>query len=153
MITYADTFPASAGSDFADELSSRFLSVKDELNDLQAVPLCLELVLLDETTTIATGTAKYTFRAPYALTVTAVRASLSTASSSGLVTVDINEAGTSILSTKLSIDATETTSTTAATAAVISDTAIADDAEITIDIDAAGTGAKGLKVKIYALRA
>jgi hypothetical protein len=73
---------------------------------------------------------------------------LTTASSSGNPTVDINEGGTSILGTKLTIDGNEKTSTTAATAATITDTAIADDAEITIDIDAAGTGATGLKVTI-----
>lgn len=111
-----------------------------------------EFALSDETTDITTGTAKVTWRPPYAITVTAVRSSLSTASSSGLPTVDINEAGTTILSTKLTIDANEKTSTTAATAAVISDASIADDAEITFDIDTAGTGAKGLKVKIYYTR-
>jgi hypothetical protein len=110
------------------------------------------IALSDEVTTITTGTAKVTWRAPFALTLTAVRASLATASSSGLVTVDINEAGATILSTKLSIDASEKTSTTAATAAVISDTSIADDAELTFDIDAAGTGAKGLKVTLYFYR-
>jgi hypothetical protein len=108
-----------------------------------------EFAISDETTAITTGTAKVTWRAPHAMTVTAVRASLSTASSSGTPTVDINEGGTTILSTKLTIDANEKTSTTAAAAAVISDTAIADDAEITFDIDTAGTGAAGLKVKIY----
>lgn len=109
----------------------------------------------DETTVLTTGAAKVTFRMPFALTVTAVRASLTTASSSGIPTVDINEgagAGTSILSTRLTIDANELTSTTAATAAVISDTALADDAQITIDIDVAGTGAKGLKVWIFGTR-
>jgi len=115
------------------------------------VPEIFEFALSDETTAITTGTAKLTWRAPRALTVTAVRASLSTASSSGIPTVDINEGGTTILSTKLTIDANEKTSTTAATAAVISDTALADDAEITFDIDVAGTGATGLKVKIYAI--
>ena len=107
----------------------------------------------DETTEITTGTAKVTFRAPYAATVTAVRASLTTASSSGAPTFDINESGTTILSTKLTIDASEKTSTTAATAAVISDAAIADDAEITIDVDAAGTDAAGAKITIYVTRA
>lgn len=105
----------------------------------------------DETTTITTGT-KVTFRAPYACTVTAVRASLTTQSSSGTPTFDINEGGTSILSTKLTIDSGEKTSTSAAAAAVISDTAFADDAEITIDIDTAGTGAAGAKVTIYVTR-
>lgn len=99
----------------------------------------------DETTAITTGTAKLTFRLP-ACTVLAVRSSLTTASSSGIPTVDINETGVTIISTKLTIDATEKTSTTAATAPVISDSAIADDAEMTIDIDVAGTGAAGLKV-------
>jgi len=71
----------------------------------------------------------------------------------GIFTVDINEGGTSILSTKLTIDNTEKTSTTAATPAVISDTALADDAEITIDIDQIGNGtAKGLKVTIIGTR-
>jgi len=107
----------------------------------------------DETTAITTGTAKVTFRMPFAMTLTAVRASLTTVSSSGIPTVDINEAGVTILSTKLTIDASEKTSTTAATAAVISDTALADDAEITIDIDVAGTGAAGLKVMLIGVRA
>lgn len=108
-----------------------------------------EFALSDEVTAITTGTAKLTWRAPRALVITALRASLSTASSSGIPTVDINEAGATILSTKLTIDATEKTSVTAAVPYVLSDTVIADDAEITFDIDVAGTGATGLKVKIY----
>jgi hypothetical protein len=114
-----------------------------------ALPLqCIPIACSDETTALTAGTGKVTFRMPYAFTVTAVRASLTTAQTSGSIfTVDINEGGTSILSTKLTIDNTEKTSTTAATAAVISDTALADDAEITIDIDQIGDGtAKGLKV-------
>ncbi len=115
-------------------------------------PVVIGVALSDETTAITTGTAKVTIRAPYAFTLTSVLASLSTASSSGIPTVDINESGSTILSTKLTIDAGEKTSTTAATAAVISDAAIADDAEITFDIDVAGTGAKGLKVWLVGTR-
>jgi len=108
--------------------------------------------LSDEDTAITTGTAKITFRAPYAMELYQIpRASLSANSTSGTPTVDINVDGTSILSTKLTIDANEKTSTTAATAAVMTSNplAIADDAEITMDIDTAGTGAKGLKVTLY----
>ena len=72
-----------------------------------------------------------------------------TASTSGIPAIDINVNNTSIFSTTLTIDANEKTSTTAATAAVLSTTTIADDAEITVDIDTAGTGAKGLKVTLY----
>jgi hypothetical protein len=104
----------------------------------------------DESTALTTGTAKVTFRAPFSLQWTKIpRASLNTASSSGVVTVDINEGGVSILSTKLTIDQSERTSVTAATPAVLSDTLCSDDDEFTIDIDTAGTGAKGLKVTFY----
>jgi hypothetical protein len=102
----------------------------------------------DETTPHTAGAGKVTFRMPYAFTLTAVRASLTTAQASGSIfTVDINEGGASILSTKLTIDNTEKTSTTAATPPVISDTSLADDAEITIDIEQIGNGtAAGLKI-------
>jgi hypothetical protein len=115
-----------------------------------ATPFELVVAASDETTALTTGTAKITFRMPRAVTLTSVRASLTTAQASGSIfTIDINESGTSILSTKLTIDNTEKTSTTAATPPVISDTSLADDSEITIDIDQIGNGtAKGLKVML-----
>jgi hypothetical protein len=131
----------SAGKKVYGTLAGSLSISGTELRDYQ----WLQFAISDQTTAITTGTAKFTTRFP-ACTVLAVRASLNTASSSGIPTVDINEAGTTILSTKLTIDANEKTSTTAATAAVISDSTIADDAEITFDIDTAGTGAKGLIV-------
>jgi len=114
----------------------------------------LTIACSDETTALTAGTAKITFRIPYAMTLTEVRANLNTAQTSGSVfTVDINENGSSILSTKLTIDNTEKTSTTASTSAVISDSSLADDAEITIDIDQVGNGtAKGLKVTLIGTR-
>jgi hypothetical protein len=117
-------------------------------------PVEIQLAASDETTALTTGTAKMTFRMPHAMTLTSVRASLTTAQASGSIfTVDINESGASILSTKLTIDNTEKTSTTAATPAVISDTALADDAEITIDIDQIGNGsATGLKITLIGTR-
>lgn len=102
----------------------------------------------DETTALTTGTAKVTFRMPYAFTLTDVRASVTTAPTGSVLTIDINESGTTILSTKLTIDASEKTSTTAATAAVISDTALADDAQITIDIDGVGSTVAGAGLKV-----
>lgn len=116
----------------------------------QAQTVIVQLSCSDLTTAITTGTTKAYFRSPLAFTLTDVRASLLTAQTSGnIFTVDINESGTSILSTKLTIDNTEKTSVTAATPAVISDTAIADDAEITIDVDQVGSGtAAGLIVTL-----
>lgn len=112
----------------------------------------------DETTAIATGTGKLSFSIPYQFKVVGVYATLNTVSSSGTPTFDINEAGVSILSTKIVIDANEYTGGssgyqgTAAAAAVISDDTIAAFAQITVDIDVAGTGAKGAKVFLVGYR-
>jgi hypothetical protein len=103
----------------------------------------------DETTALTTGAAKVTFRMPYAYTLTAVRASVTTAPTGSVLTVDINEGGSTILSTKITIDAGEKTSTTAATPPVISDTSLADDAEITIDIDTVGSTIAGAGLKVW----
>ena len=121
----------------------------------QAKTEYLTIACSDESTALTAGTAKITFRMPYAMTLTSVRASLKTAQTSGSIfTVDINESGSSVLSTKLTIDNTEKTSTTAAAGPVISDGNLADDAEITIDIDQVGDGtAKGLKVTLIGTRA
>jgi hypothetical protein len=100
----------------------------------------------DEETALTTGDGKIGFRMPFAMTLQSVRASLRTASSSGLVTVNIRHNGTDIFGTALTIDANELTSLTAATPAVLSVTAIQDDAAILVDIDGAGTGAAGLKL-------
>jgi hypothetical protein len=108
----------------------------------------------DETTAITAGTTKVTFRLPCAFTLTEVRASLSTAQTSGSIfTVDINLGGTSVLSTKLTIDNTEKTSVTATTAATLVTTSMTDDGEITVDIDQIGDGtAKGLKITLIGTR-
>ena len=119
-------------------------------------PEVIQLACSDETTALTTGSAKVKFRMPYAMELEEVRASLTGAgSTSGVTTIDINESAVSILSTKLTIDFGEQTSTTAATPAVISDTALADDAEITIDIDGLTGGADetGLKVTLIGRRA
>lgn len=114
----------------------------------------IQLAASDETTALTIGTAKMTFRMPHAMTLTSVRASLTTAQASGSIfTVDINQSGSSVLGTKLTIDNTEKTSTTAATAATITTSALTDDAEITIDIDQIGNGtATGLKITLIGTR-
>ncbi len=115
------------------------------------VPQAIIIACSDETTNVTTGTAKVTFRMPYAFTLTEIpRASVTTAQTAGsILTFDINESGTTILSTKITIDNSEKTSTTAATPAVLSDTSLANDAEMTVDFDQVGTAlAKGVKITL-----
>lgn len=108
----------------------------------------------DETTELTIGAGKVTFRMPYAFQLTEVpRASLTTAQSAGgLVTVDINKNGTSIFSTRITIDNTEKTSKTALSQPALSSspTTFADDDEVSVDIDYVETsgGAAGLKVML-----
>jgi hypothetical protein len=118
-------------------------------DDARITAVEIGLACSDETTALTTGTAKVAFRMPYAMTLTAVRASVTTAPTGSTLVVDINESGTSVLSTKLSIDADEKTSTTAAVPAVISDSSLADDAEITIDIDQIGATIAGAGLKVW----
>ena len=110
------------------------------------------IAVSDESTDLATGTKVY-FRMPYTGTLLAVRASVNTAPTDANIEVDIYEntggGPVSVLSTVLSIDASEKTSTTAAVPAVISDSALADDAEITIDIDQVGSTIAGKGLKVY----
>lgn len=150
----APSTPASNKATLYATSDGRFRSKDDAGAETQYALEVLAIACSDEITALTSGTNKTTFRMPFALTVTDVRGSLTTAQASGSIfTVDVNDSGTTILSTKLTIDNTEKTSTTAATARVISDTALADDAEITIDIDQVGDGtAKGLKVYIIGVR-
>lgn len=113
------------------------------------VEVPIGIAVSDESTPLTTGTAKTTFRMPYAFTLTSVRASVAIAPTGSVLTVDINESGSTILSTKITIDATEKTSTTAATPPVISDTNLADDAEMTIDIDTIGSTIAGAGLKVW----
>jgi hypothetical protein len=106
----------------------------------------------DETTAITTGTGKVTFRMPYAFKLTAVRASLTTASSSGLPAFNVKRNGASIFSTTLTINQSAKTSVGATTPAVLSTTDLSDDDEMTIDIDTAGTGAAGPKIYFIGYR-
>ena len=104
---------------------------------------------------LATGDGKAYWRVPSVcngMDLVAAAAHVTTVSTSGLPTVQIRNVTDSVdmLSTKITIDANEKDSSTAATAAVI-DTAhddVATGDELAIDVDGAGTGAKGLMVEL-----
>ena len=108
----------------------------------------------DESTALTAGTNKMRVPIPFGMTITDIQATLNDAQGSGSVlTVDVNKNGTSILSTKLTFDNSETKTTTAATPRVISDTSLAAWDIIGIDIDQVGSpGATGLKVVILGTR-
>jgi hypothetical protein len=117
-------------------------------------PIEFQVAASDESTPITTGLRKAVFRSTSNFVISEVRASLSIAQTTGsLVTVDVNLNGTSILGTKITIDNGETTSVTATTPYTLSTSTVADNDEISIDIDTIGDGsAIGLKVQIIGNR-
>ena len=133
-------FTDDAGTDFQVATKTGTHSAKEAIG----------FAVSDETTALTTGTGKIEFQMPYAFTVTEVVATVTTAPTTNAgFTVDINEGGVSILSTKITIDATEKTSRTATTPAVISDSSLADNAVITVDIDALSSGGTEAGLKIW----
>lgn len=117
-----------------------------------AQPFEISVAVTDEVTDIAAVNNALTFHVPRSFTAAEIWAGLSTVSSSGVVTVDVNKNGVTVFSTKITVDASEETSLTALTAAVLSSTTFVKGDKITIDIDTAGTGAKGLKVYFLGTR-
>ena len=116
----------------------------------------LEVACSDETTAITVANNLITFRMPYALTLNqgedGLRASLTGAgSTSGTTTVDVNQNGSTIMSsTKLTVDYGDLTSVGASAEPVITTLALTDNASITIDVDAVTGGADetGLKIQL-----
>ena len=106
----------------------------------------VSLTAEDGDATVADDLAQ--IRMPFAFEVTGVSAFCNTAPTGAGLTFDITEAGSTILSTLLTIDATEKTSTTAATPVVINDSTLASDAIIGFNCDVIGSTLAGAGIKI-----
>ena len=113
----------------------------------------ISIALGDESTVLAaasTSVPVVSFHMPYAFTLTNVKVGCTAAGTgAALLTVDVHEAGTTVLSTKVTVDASEKTSGTAATAMVISDSALAVDSLIEIFVDLVDSNNLAAGVKVY----
>lgn len=108
----------------------------------------------DETTVLGAASTTVpvaTFHAPYGMTLTDIKAGLTTAGTgAALLTVDVHVAGTTVMSTtKVTVDATEKTSGTAATPPVLTTTTIAEDDLIEIFVDQLDTDNVATGLKVY----
>ncbi len=117
----------------------------------------LHIKVFPDTEVVTTGDQKFEFKISHdmdGMVLTDVETFVTTVSSSGLVTIQLRKRGQSgatiddMLSTKCSIDANEFNSQTAATPFVIdpAESGVVDTYHVSIDVDAAGSGAKGLGV-------
>lgn len=125
--------------------------VNGELVYVDFPPDVLHLACSDDASPIEVKAGKVNWRASEARVLVGIRASLKTAATGSAVIVDLKVNGASCLSTKLSIDATEESSVTAASQAVISSPLIPDDAKLSVDIVQVGStfAGDGLMVYIY----
>lgn len=108
-----------------------------------------------ETDNLTVGTSKITFRMPFAMTLTDIRANVNTAPTGANLIADVNASGSTIMTTnKLLIVTSEKTTTTASTLPTLTTTSLADDEEITVDVDQIGStvAGKGLKVTLIGYR-
>jgi len=113
----------------------------------------IQVKVCDDATALTTGDGKIIFMIPEemnGMNLVKAHAMVSTVSSSGTPTIQIRNVTDSVdmLSTRITIDASEYTSYTAATAPVI-DTSkddVATGDRIAIDVDSAGSDAKGLTI-------
>lgn len=128
---------------------------RDRIRSLEAVaPAAIyEIKIFSDRQVVTTGDGKFYWNIPPDLDqwyIVFIRTFVSVASSSGIVRCQIrNErSGLDIMSTRVSIDANERSSSTAATPVVINQTTdrdqVLDDDFLRLDVDDAGTGAKGL---------
>lgn len=151
-----DSVPATAAAAL-DELAVRMVVVETSGggggSGTVATTATICIALGDEETDITTGVAKVTFRAPFPMSDVTFRASVTEAPTGANLIIDINKdegaGAASMLSTPLSIDDGEKTSTTATTEAVVSDSDLPDDCELTIDIDQVGSTTAGKGPKLY----
>ncbi len=113
----------------------------------------IAIALGDESTVLAAASTTVpvvTYHMPYGFTLTNVKVGLTAAGTgAALATFDVHEAGTTVLSTKVTVDASEKTSATAATQPVISDSALAADSLIEIFVDLVDTDNLAAGAKVY----
>ena len=129
--------------------SARFLSALIDSSHDETIT-SFTIAVSNQTDDLETGTGVLTFQMPFAFELTEIpKASVKTVSTGSSIIFDINVAASSILSTKLSIDASETGSSSASTPAVLSSTSIANNAIVSIDIDQVGSSNTGVGALVY----
>lgn len=135
--TYTDWTVSLSAAVIGSDLAKRVIQVK----------------VIDDATTLTTGDGKVIFLVPQELNgynLTGAHGFVTTVSSSGTPTIQIRNVTDSVdmLSTRITIDANEYTSYTAAAAAVVDATYddVATGDRLAVDVDVAGTGAKGLGI-------
>ena len=139
------------GTLFADGQPSGSINPQDARDMILSLAQRQIVVSLsDQVSNLLVGTAVLTFRIAEPITLTDCRLSCSTAPTGSSIIVDVKNGGVSIFSTKPSIAAGSKTSD-GGTPCVISTTSLADDDDISVDINQIGSTIAGAGLKLTLL--
>lgn len=144
-VELATTAEINTGTD-----TTRAIPVDQYVASNRNVRYVLYRVLDPATSHTVTTTVGGDLELPFTGTITEIGAYADTAGTTGTGTIDVNLNGTTLMTTnKITLDTTEKSSRTAATAPVLTTTAVTAGDLITVDIDALHTtAAKGLTVRL-----
>ena len=126
----------------------------DASGNAVAVPNLRAIVLpvTAETAGVVAGVNLFKMHMPFSFKVTDVKLGVNTGSTTGSITVNVKAGGASLFCTKPTI-AQGAENSGVAGKPVLSLTSIANEASVTVDVDAPGAGAKGLKVYVIGYQA
>lgn len=110
---------------------------------------CFIVSLDSEDQETETGSGRSTFRLPFTFEILEARASVKSAPEGSSILVDINQNGSSIFSDQLEIPGGSKTSQDALVLPTFSTSTLADDSEISIDVDQVGSTSPGSGLKVY----
>jgi len=103
----------------------------------------------DEDSDIEVGNSKISFRMPFQFELTDITANVNVASTGADINIQVQEDGVNIMSgVGITIDATELTSLTSATLPTITDSTLASNSIISVDLDQVGSTLTGSGLKI-----
>ena len=109
----------------------------------------LIVAMSDEATALTLG-VKVTMYAPYAMTLSSIKASVLTAPTDATLITDVHLNGTSIMTTnKLQIETTEFHTKDATTQPTLTTTAIANNDKLEFEVDQIGSTVAGTGLKVY----
>jgi hypothetical protein len=119
-----------------------------DLSNVPAEPIYFGVACSDEISDLTTG-KKVEFTVPASMSVTKVKATLSTAPTGSALTVDIRNSGVSLLSESIVIEDGSKTSTSATTQPTIDNPSISEDDTITVHLQTVGSTITGAGLKVW----
>ena len=136
QLLFADSSDAT-GNVWSDNTTSFVIACSDETSDLEV------------------GDSKAQIRLPFAFELTAISANVNDPSTGADILIQVQEDGVNIMSGNgITIDSTETSSITSASLPTITDSTLAYNSIISVDLDQVGSGdtGNGLKINLIGYR-